>query len=34
HIKSVRAKLRQVAPQAEPIQTHRGLGYSYSPKSA
>lgn len=28
HIKSLRAKLRQVAPQAEPIQTHRGLGYS------
>lgn len=31
HIKSVRAKLRQVAGEAEPIQTHRGLGYSYSP---
>lgn len=28
HIKSLRAKLRQVAPLAEPIQTHRGLGYS------
>lgn len=28
HIKSLRAKLRQIAPQAEPIQTHRGLGYS------
>ncbi|MEN0106840.1 MAG: two-component system response regulator CreB [Pseudomonas sp.] len=28
HIKSLRAKLRQVAPMAEPIQTHRGLGYS------
>ncbi|KAB0547971.1 two-component system response regulator CreB [Pseudomonas argentinensis] len=28
HIKSLRAKLRQVAPQAEAIQTHRGLGYS------
>ncbi|MEO4047063.1 two-component system response regulator CreB [Pseudomonas sp. CAU 1711] len=28
HIKSLRAKLRQVAPAAEPIQTHRGLGYS------
>lgn len=28
HIKSLRAKLRQVAPKAEPIQTHRGLGYS------
>ncbi|MFJ5299756.1 two-component system response regulator CreB [Pseudomonas sp. NPDC088368] len=31
HIKSVRAKLRMIAPDAEPIQTHRGLGYSYSP---
>lgn len=31
HIKSVRAKLRQVAGEAEPIQTHCGLGYSYSP---
>ncbi|MDV9032345.1 two-component system response regulator CreB [Pseudomonas sp. RAC1] len=31
HIKSLRAKLRQVVPEAEPIQTHRGLGYSYSP---
>ncbi|MNQ53052.1 Transcriptional regulatory protein CreB [compost metagenome] len=34
HIKSLRAKLRQVAPAAEPIQTHRGLGYSYSPDHA
>lgn len=31
HIKSLRAKLRQVAVDAEPIQTHRGVGYSYSP---
>ncbi|MCW2269297.1 Transcriptional regulatory protein CreB [compost metagenome] len=31
HIKSLRAKLRQVVASAEPIQTHRGLGYSYSP---
>lgn len=31
HIKSLRAKLRQIAPDAEPIQTHRGFGYSYSP---
>lgn len=30
HIKSLRAKLRQIAPDAEPIQTHRGFGYSYS----
>jgi two-component system catabolic regulation response regulator CreB len=28
HIKSLRAKLRDIAPSAEPIQTHRGLGYS------
>lgn len=34
HIKSLRAKLRQVAPDAEAIQTHRGLGYSYSPEHA
>jgi two-component system catabolic regulation response regulator CreB len=31
HIKSLRSKLRGIAAQAEPIQTHRGLGYSYSP---
>lgn len=34
HIKCLRAKLRQVASDAEPIQTHRGLGYSYSPDHA
>lgn len=28
HIKSLRAKLRQVAPASEAIVTHRGLGYS------
>ena len=28
HIKSLRAKLRQVRPDVEPIVTHRGLGYS------
>lgn len=28
HIKSLRAKLREVAPDADPIATHRGLGYS------
>ncbi|MNG38545.1 Transcriptional regulatory protein CreB [compost metagenome] len=32
HIKAVRAKLRQVKADAEPIQTHRGLGYSYNPR--
>lgn len=31
HIKSLRAKLRQIAPADEPIQTHRGFGYSYQP---
>ncbi|WP_045484454.1 two-component system response regulator CreB [Pseudomonas sp. StFLB209] len=31
HIKSLRAKLRAVAADAEPIQTHRGIGYSFSP---
>ncbi|HRE82752.1 MAG TPA: two-component system response regulator CreB [Opitutaceae bacterium] len=28
HIKMLRAKLRALAPDSEPIQTHRGLGYS------
>ena len=28
HIKTVRAKLRAVAPAEDPIVTHRGLGYS------
>lgn len=28
HIKSLRAKLRDAAPEADPIVTHRGLGYS------
>ena len=28
HVKTVRAKLREVAPDADPIETHRGLGYS------
>jgi two-component system catabolic regulation response regulator CreB len=28
HIKTLRAKLRAVAPEADPIETHRGLGYS------
>lgn len=34
HIKSLRAKLRQVSGAGEPLQTHRGLGYSYSPDHA
>lgn len=28
HIKTLRAKLRAAAPDADPIVTHRGLGYS------
>lgn len=28
HIKTLRAKLREGAPGADPIMTHRGLGYS------
>ena len=28
HIKTLRAKLRAIAPDADPIVTHRGLGYS------
>lgn len=28
HVKQVRAKLREVDPESDPIVTHRGLGYS------
>lgn len=28
HIKTLRAKLREIDPSADPIQTHRGHGYS------
>ena len=28
HIKLLRAKLRTIAPEADPIVTHRGMGYS------
>jgi two-component system catabolic regulation response regulator CreB len=28
HIKTIRAKLREVNPEVDPIVTHRGLGYS------
>lgn len=28
HVKTLRAKLHAVAPEADPIRTHRGLGYS------
>lgn len=32
HIKTLRAKLRKVAPEREPIHTQRGFGYSYRPE--
>ena len=28
HIKTLRAKLRALSPELDPIQTHRGMGYS------
>jgi two-component system catabolic regulation response regulator CreB len=28
HVKTIRAKLRAIRPDTDPIQTHRGLGYS------
>jgi two-component system catabolic regulation response regulator CreB len=28
HVKLLRAKLREVAPESDPIVTHRGMGYS------
>jgi len=31
HIKSLRSKLRQIQPNADPICTHRGVGYSLIP---
>jgi two-component system catabolic regulation response regulator CreB len=31
HIRSLRSKLREVDAGREPIQTHRGFGYSYQP---
>jgi two-component system, OmpR family, catabolic regulation response regulator CreB len=31
HVKSLRAKLRAIDPASEPIQTHRGMGYSLAP---
>jgi two-component system, OmpR family, catabolic regulation response regulator CreB len=32
HIKAIRAKLKQITPERDPIQTHRGFGYSYQPE--
>src|SRR5262245_7037219 len=31
HIKTLRGKLRAIDPSVDPIETHRGLGYSISP---
>lgn len=31
HIKTLRAKLKHINPERDPIQTHRGFGYSYQP---
>jgi two-component system catabolic regulation response regulator CreB len=31
NIRSLRAKVRKLAPDRDPIQTHRGFGYSYQP---
>ncbi|MBN3834113.1 two-component system response regulator CreB [Burkholderia sp. Ac-20344] len=31
HIKTLRAKLRAIAPERDPIRTHRGMGYSLQP---
>ena len=28
HVKTLRAKLKAVAPELEPIRTHRGVGYA------
>ncbi len=33
HIKNIRAELKRVAPKLDPIQTHRGLGYSLKEES-
>jgi two-component system catabolic regulation response regulator CreB len=33
HIKTIRQKIRSVDPSADPIETRRGLGYTYRPGS-
>jgi two-component system catabolic regulation response regulator CreB len=33
HVKLLRAKLREIAPETDPILTHRGLGYSLREES-
>lgn len=32
HIKGIRIKLKKIMPDADPVVTHRGLGYSLNPK--
>lgn len=34
HVKTVRAKLREIDPASDPIRTHRGMGYSLDVGSA
>ena len=34
HIKTLRAKLRAAAPDADPIETRRGLGYALREEAA
>lgn len=34
HIKSIRAKLRKINAEVDPIKTQRGFGYSYQPRSS
>ena len=34
HVKSLRAKLRAVTPEQDPIVTHRGIGYALRERSA
>jgi two-component system, OmpR family, catabolic regulation response regulator CreB len=34
HIRSLRAKVHEVDPDRDPIQTHRGFGYSFQPQRA
>jgi two-component system catabolic regulation response regulator CreB len=31
HIKTIRQKIRAIAPNLDPIRTHRGIGYSFEP---
>lgn len=31
HVKTLRAKLREINPDRNPIQTHRGVGYAWRP---